>query len=144
MFGKILFILGLTISQVRCRLSPVTKIPQARLFTQLLDILKFYEGFEINNITGNSLTDTEVFVCTNKKTKHVRREGCIFTLLQMSATHADRIQALQRLAFKHFPELKELALANIASIDTKSALLKHLRELSDDRYDQRCVYRGKR
>lgn len=52
----------------------------------------------------------------------------------MSATHSDRIQALQRLAFKHFPELKELALANIASVDTKASLLKHLRELNDDRY----------
>eukprot|EP00026_Physarum_polycephalum_P000742 Phypoly_transcript_00743.p1 GENE.Phypoly_transcript_00743~~Phypoly_transcript_00743.p1 ORF type:complete len:1358 (+),score=249.61 Phypoly_transcript_00743:43-4116(+) len=102
--------------QVRCRLSPVIKLPKAKLWVQLLDILKFYEGFEINNVTGNSLTDTE-----------------------MSATHSDRIQALQRLAFKHFPELRELALANIASIDTKAALLRHLKELKDDRLHELCV-----
>lgn len=54
----------------------------------------------------------------------------------MSATHCDRIQALQRLAFKNFPELKELALANIASVDTKASLLRNLKELNDARYAQ--------
>lgn len=54
--------------------------------------------------------------------------------MQMSATHSDRIQGLQRLAFKNFPELRELALANIASVDTKASLLRHFRELNDARY----------
>jgi intron-binding protein aquarius len=57
----------------------------------------------------------------------------------MSASHADRIQNLQRLAFKHFPELREMALANIASVDTRSSLLHHLGQLSDERLRELCV-----
>lgn len=101
---------------VKCRQSKLSTLPQGRLFNQLLDILKFYEGFEINDLTGNSLSDAE-----------------------MSATHADRIQSLQRIAFKHFEELKELALANIASVDKRPALIKHLNELDDERLRHMCV-----
>ena len=61
----------------------------------------------------------------------------------MSATHSDRIQALQRLAFKNFPELRELALANIASVDTRASLLRHLKELTDARYEHDKNFKNK-
>lgn len=47
--------------QFHCSLSPLTqREPEGHLFKQLLDRLKFYTGFEINDQTGSSLTDHEM------------------------------------------------------------------------------------
>merc|ERR1711904_421917 len=45
---------------VRCRLSKLAQKPQGRLFNQLLDILRFYENFEIDDTTGQPLTRLEL------------------------------------------------------------------------------------
>ena len=47
--------------QLHCSLSQlVQREPEGHLFKQLLDRLKFYAGFEINDQTGSSLTDHEM------------------------------------------------------------------------------------
>ncbi|KAJ3613227.1 hypothetical protein NHX12_019477, partial [Muraenolepis orangiensis] len=73
----------------------------------LLDMLKFYTGFEINDQTGNALTQKE-----------------------MTTLHYDRITSLQRAAFAHFPELLDFALSNVASVDTRESLTKLFGHLS--------------
>ncbi|XP_015770296.1 PREDICTED: intron-binding protein aquarius-like, partial [Acropora digitifera] len=47
--------------EVKCHLSQLAKREtEGRLFKQLLDMLKFYTGFEINDVTGMALTDHEM------------------------------------------------------------------------------------
>jgi len=93
---------------VRCRLSKFAKREEAKLFNQLVDMLKFYAGFEINDHTGSALTDHE-----------------------MSDIHYDKITSLQRASFKRYKEdLLDFAMANVASVDTRETLNKHFRKLS--------------
>lgn len=75
---------------------------------QLLDLLQFYVGFEINEHTGAALSKDE-----------------------MLARHYNRIQLLQRHCFKAFPEeMREFALANIGAVETRDSLQQHLAKLS--------------
>ena len=39
---------------------------------------------------------------------------------------------LQRLAFKHWPQLKELALSNCGTVEKRDALRRHLSALTED------------
>ena len=101
----------------KCRLSALFAHPKGRLFAQLVDLFKFYVGFEVDDHTGAHLTDDE-----------------------MSVRHYDRLQQLQRLAFKHWPQLRELALSNCAAIEKRSALTKHLQALTTDELCQLAVH----
>lgn len=93
---------------VSCHLSSLTqREKEGHLFCQLLDMLKFYTGFEINDQTGNALTQKE-----------------------MTTLHYDKITSLQRAAFAHFPELQDFALSNVAAVDTRESLTKHFGHLS--------------
>ncbi|MFT7801790.1 intron-binding protein aquarius isoform X1 [Arapaima gigas] len=93
---------------VLCHLSSLAqRQKEGHLFCQLLDMLKFYAGFEINDQTGNALTEKE-----------------------MTSLHYDRITSLQRAAFAHFPELQDFALSNVAAVDTRESLIKHFGVLS--------------
>ncbi|XP_071509741.1 RNA helicase aquarius-like [Diadema antillarum] len=92
---------------VKCRLSNLMKRKEGKLFSELLDMLTFYAGFEIKDSTGIALTDHE-----------------------MTDIHYDRIGSLQRAAFKLFPDLKQFAMSNVASIDTRETLTKHFTKLS--------------
>uniref|UniRef100_A0A7N6C3Y8 RNA helicase aquarius n=1 Tax=Anabas testudineus TaxID=64144 RepID=A0A7N6C3Y8_ANATE len=93
---------------VSCHLSSLTqREKEGHLFCQLLDMLKFYTGFEIGDQTGNALTQKE-----------------------MTTLHYDRITSLQRAAFAHFPELHDFALSNVAAVDTRESLTKHFGHLS--------------
>ncbi|CAJ1073365.1 RNA helicase aquarius isoform X2 [Xyrichtys novacula] len=93
---------------VSCHLSSLTaREKEGHLFCQLLDMLKFYTGFEISDQTGNALTEKE-----------------------MTTLHYDRITSLQRAAFAHFPELQDFALSNVAAVDTRESLTKHFGHLS--------------
>lgn len=56
---------------------------------QLVDLLRFYLSFPIDDHTGEPLSEEDV-----------------------TAAHYERVQQLQRLFFKHVPKLRELALAN--------------------------------
>ncbi|KFP16192.1 Intron-binding protein aquarius, partial [Egretta garzetta] len=103
---------------VHCYLSSLAKREkEGHLFCQLLDMLKFYTGFEINDQTGNALTENE-----------------------MTTIHYDRITSLQRAAFAHFPELYDFALSNVAAVDTRDSLLKLFGPLSSNILHQVASY----
>nr|POE63777.1 intron-binding protein aquarius [Quercus suber] len=90
----------------KCHLSALYKHEKGKLFAQLVDLLQFYEKFEINDHVGTQLIDDEVL-----------------------QSHYDRFQSFQLLAFKKIPKLRELALANIGAINKRADLSKKLSEL---------------
>ncbi|KAK2717182.1 hypothetical protein QYM36_007331, partial [Artemia franciscana] len=92
---------------VKCSLSALNQRPEGELFTQLLEMLKFYTCFEINDETGDPLTDRD-----------------------MMELHYGRITSLQRAAFVKFPDLRRFALSNVASVDTRETLVRHFEPLS--------------
>nr|XP_060615841.1 RNA helicase aquarius isoform X2 [Anolis sagrei ordinatus] len=103
---------------VHCYLSSLAKREkEGHLFCQLLDMLKFYTGFEINDQTGNALTENE-----------------------MTTIHYDRITSLQRAAFAHFPELYNFALSNVSAVDTRNSLVKLFGPLSPNTLHQVASY----
>lgn len=93
---------------VRCALAPLVRRPEGQLFLQLLDTLKFYSRFEINDETGDALTDHD-----------------------MTQIHYKKIIALQRAAFDKFPELRLFALTNVAAVDTRENLMSHFKTLDE-------------
>lgn len=87
-----------------------------RLFRKLVETLAFYEGFEINDYTGEALTDAD-----------------------MLKAHYERLHRLQMFAFAKFPaKLRPLALANVGAIEGRAALLKHVAPLSDAEFRTLC------
>ncbi|XP_076053378.1 RNA helicase aquarius [Oratosquilla oratoria] len=94
---------------VKCELSPLAERDEGKLFMQLLHILKIYAQFEINDNTGQPLTDMDVM-----------------------KYHYDQVRCLQKIAFQKFPQLRQLTFSNIASIDTEQSLKKHLSQLDDE------------
>nr|XP_005006379.1 LOW QUALITY PROTEIN: intron-binding protein aquarius [Cavia porcellus] len=103
---------------VHCYLSNLVRREEdGHLFSQLLDMLKFYTGFEINDQTGNALTENE-----------------------MTTIHYDRITSLQRAAFAHFPELYDFALSNVAEVDTRESLVKFFGPLSSNTLHEVASY----
>uniref|UniRef100_A0A182SJS1 RNA helicase aquarius n=1 Tax=Anopheles maculatus TaxID=74869 RepID=A0A182SJS1_9DIPT len=65
-------------------------------------MLKFYARFEINDKTGDPLTDHD-----------------------MTQLHYAKIKSLQKAAFAKFPNLRLFALSNVANVDTRESLEKH-------------------
>ena len=102
---------------VRASLAPLAQRPEGRLFTQLLEQVRFYTRFEINDQTGEPLNDKD-----------------------MMAEHYARLSALQRAVFVKYPELRSLALATIASIEDREQLEKHFLSLGRDTLYQICEY----
>ncbi|CAN6486638.1 unnamed protein product [Victoria cruziana] len=82
---------------------------KGRLFSQLVDLLQFYEGFEIDDHDGTQLSDDDVLL-----------------------SHYSQWQAFQLLAFKKIPKLRDLALSNIGSLHKRADLLKKLSVLSNE------------
>ncbi|XP_019455598.1 PREDICTED: intron-binding protein aquarius-like [Lupinus angustifolius] len=93
----------------KCHLSTLYRHEKGKLFAQLVDLLQFYEGFEINDHTGTQLTDHEVL-----------------------EFHYSRLQSFQLHAFKKMDKLRELALTNIGSIHKRADLSKKLSVLSPE------------
>ncbi|XP_076946776.1 uncharacterized protein LOC143618445 [Bidens hawaiensis] len=93
----------------KCHLSVLYRHEKGKLFAQLVDLLQYYEGFEIDDNLGRQMTDDEVL-----------------------QAHYERFQAFQLLSFKKIPKLKELALANIGAIHKRADLSKKLSVLSPD------------
>ncbi|KAF9936379.1 hypothetical protein BGZ65_002487 [Modicella reniformis] len=100
-----------------CKLSELAANKKTgTLFAQLLDILAFYVGFEINGHTGLALTREE-----------------------MTEIHASRLTKLQRIAFSHFrEELIDLAMSNLGAIEDRQLLLQHFENLSQEQLIQLC------
>ena len=44
----------------------------------------------------------------------------------VAAAHCERLLTLQRLAFKHAPKLRELALSNCGTVEKRAVLAQHL------------------
>lgn len=80
-------------------------------------MLKFYTNFEINDVTGASLTDHD-----------------------MTQLHYNKIISLQRAAFVNFPDLRRFALSNVANVDTRESLEQHFGKLSQDALKQIAIY----
>lgn len=93
-------------SLLPCPLCPLA--PTGRLFNQLVDMLRFYLAFPIEPLTGAPLSDDDII-----------------------ARHYSRVQQLQRLLFKHHPELKDLALANCGAVAKRSRLAEALQGLDE-------------
>eukprot|EP00854_Cymbomonas_tetramitiformis_P019254 gene19254-23016_t len=94
---------------VKCRLSNLYQLSEGRLFGQLTDLFRYYQGFEINDHSGSSLTDEE-----------------------MQASQSERLQQLQRLAFKHVPKLIDLALQTCGVLEKRGNLTKYLEVLDPE------------
>ncbi|CAL1539785.1 unnamed protein product [Lymnaea stagnalis] len=92
---------------VRCKLSQLILRPEGKLFGQLLEMLESYAQFEIDEITGEALT------------MHDRID-----------LHYNRVNALQTVVFKHYPDLQSFAIKNVASVDSKDSLIKHFEPLN--------------
>uniref|UniRef100_A0A0E0NVY2 Intron-binding protein aquarius N-terminal domain-containing protein n=1 Tax=Oryza rufipogon TaxID=4529 RepID=A0A0E0NVY2_ORYRU len=92
----------------KCHLSALYTHEKGRLFAQLVDLLQFYEGFEINDHSGTQLSDDDVL-----------------------QAHYSRFQAFQLLAFKQVPKLRDFSLCNIGSIHKRADLAKKLLVLTD-------------
>ncbi|CAG8601288.1 9980_t:CDS:10 [Paraglomus brasilianum] len=102
---------------VLCTLSPLMKRKEGNeLFKQLLEILKFYAGFEIHDHTGLALTDDE-----------------------MTELHCKKLTNLQHIAFQHFGDkLKLLALANLSSIERRPDLYRHFNAIDHPEIIKLC------
>ena len=66
----------------KCHLSALYRHEKGKLFAQLVNLLQFYEGFEIDDSLGRQMTDDEVL-----------------------QSHYDRLQAFQLLAYKKIPKV---------------------------------------
>lgn len=102
---------------VRCALAPLIQREEGQLFLQLLDTLKFYSRFEINDETGDALTDHD-----------------------MTQMHYKKINSLQRVAFSKFPALQMFALTNVAAVDTRDKLRSHFESLDRDSLKKIAIY----
>ena len=98
----------------RTRLCGFLQKPEASLLSQLLDRLYFYADFEIDDLTGEPLTEGQVL-----------------------DIHYEKIGKLQRAAFKHFQkDLSDFALANVSKIDDRENLVGYLRKLKTEALKQ--------
>lgn len=86
---------------VKCQSSALANRQEGKLFAQLLFILKIFTDFEINDNTGQQLSDLEVM-----------------------KLHYSRVRALQLTTFKHFEDMKEFSFLSVGCID-KSNKLRH-------------------
>jgi intron-binding protein aquarius len=76
------FLRPLVADVAKCHLSALYTHEKGRLFAQLVDLLQFYEDFEINDHSGMQLSDDDVL-----------------------QAHYSRFQAFQLLAFKQVPKV---------------------------------------
>jgi intron-binding protein aquarius len=76
----------------KCHLSALYRHEKGKLFAQLVDLLQFYEGFEINDHTGIQLTDHEVL-----------------------ESHYSRLQSFQLLAFKKIDRVCTICISHNSS-----------------------------
>ena len=85
------------------------------VFTQLVETLRTYSSFEVNDLSGEPLSQQE-----------------------MVAAHYDRMSKLQKCAFSKFPSLRNFSMQNVAKIDKRETLLKHLINLDIQELTRLC------
>uniref|UniRef100_A0A158PPL3 Intron-binding protein aquarius (inferred by orthology to a human protein) n=1 Tax=Anisakis simplex TaxID=6269 RepID=A0A158PPL3_ANISI len=92
-----------------CTLSSLISSEIGALFCELLSMLKFYSRFEIDDVTGESLTDGE-----------------------MTARHYAHVIKLQKAAFKYFRDsMPDFYLLNVGAVDTRKALTKQFDSMNE-------------
>jgi len=90
-----------------CLLAPLYGMPEGRMFRDLLGILHFYTGFEIDDFSGAALDNN-----------------------QIKLIHTRKLVVFQRVAFRYFQDtLKPLALCNLGLLETRKLLRPHLARL---------------
>ena len=106
---------------VSCRKSGLFHRPnEGRLFSQLVEMLVFYARFEIDDLTGESLSDKE-----------------------MITRHYDRVFEMQKIVFKDYPEeMRKFYMSNISAVDSRDEIMKHFDNLSQEQLTQLCVKIG--
>ncbi|EFP13371.1 CRE-EMB-4 protein [Caenorhabditis remanei] len=93
-----------------CLLSPLISTDAGSLFFQLVQLLKFYARFEIDDLSGRQLTHKEV-----------------------SEQHYQNVTRLQKAAFRFFKEnMKEFYLLNVSGVDTRRALQKQFGDMAHE------------
>jgi len=95
---------------VKCEVAPLSSHPDGKLFLQLLYILKIFADFEINDCTGDHLTDFEVM-----------------------KIHYDRWKTLKFEIFKSFPDdedMREFSFLSVASAHDPTKLRERLNRMS--------------
>lgn len=91
--------------------------PEGKLFAQLVKRMCFYSDFEIDEHTGAALTEADV-----------------------ASRHGQTLSNLQKVAFKSFPSLKDLALSNHGTIESRDALKAALHPLPSSELRKLCTY----
>ncbi|VDO29345.1 unnamed protein product [Onchocerca flexuosa] len=94
---------------VNCALSSLITAEVGGLFCQLVTMLRFYSRFEIDDVTGEPLTHS-----------------------QMTEMHYTHVMKLQKAAFKYFREsMSDFYLLNVTAVDTRKALIKQFSSMSE-------------
>ncbi|CAB3396592.1 unnamed protein product [Caenorhabditis bovis] len=89
-------------------LSKLISTEAGSLFCQLVELLKFYARFEIDEFTGRQLSHKEV-----------------------SQEHYGNVTKLQKAAFRYFHDtMKDFYVLNVSAVDTRRALVKQFSKMS--------------
>lgn len=100
---------------VKCQLSALASREEGKLFSQLLYILKVFGQFEINDNTGQPLSDLDVM-----------------------KIHYDQIKQLQSTTFKHFTSLTQFSFSSVAAVDDANTLRQYIEQLEDEELQKLC------
>uniref|UniRef100_A0A158R470 Intron-binding protein aquarius n=1 Tax=Syphacia muris TaxID=451379 RepID=A0A158R470_9BILA len=91
-----------------CTLSSLITSEVGSLFCQLVTMLRFYQRFEIDDITGEALSASEV-----------------------EKRHYEHMKKLQKAAFRLFRNsMREFYLLNVSAVDSRKALTKQLESMN--------------
>ena len=93
---------------VKARMMPLFSHAAGKLYSQLVDLFKFYQSFEIDDHAGTALSDEDV-----------------------ESKHYDRLLMLQRLCFKHIEKLREFSLMHCGAIGKRDTLASYLSKLDE-------------
>ncbi|CAL4185042.1 unnamed protein product [Meganyctiphanes norvegica] len=100
---------------VKCQLSAFASREEGKLFSQLLHIMKVYAQFEINDNTGQPLSD-----------------------LDCMKLHYDEVKEMQSITFRNFEELQEFSFSSVASVDSVNQLQNYLDQLENEHLLKMC------
>ena len=102
---------------VKCSLSALgTNREDGHLFRQLLERIKFYMNFEVDDHTGHPINQHE-----------------------MSLIHYNKMANFQRKAFVEVPDLREFAMESIGRISSRKELTKRLEKTTTQNLYKLCV-----
>ena len=92
------------------RTSGALKSSGSFVLAQLYDLLVFFHGFEVNEHSGEPVSEQETL-----------------------SRHFSWMSQLQRMCFRHVPELHSYSLLPVRQAERKSTISEHLSQMSDDR-----------